>query len=158
MPRTGRALSQVEERRPDGEHDGDLTDLDADVEGDQRDEEMWRVEIEHVRENEGKAEAMQEADAHGDGNCRGARLRVRDLMEDEVMDAVGTRVTAVITEQPAELAGILRDDLIVAVGERPIRKASDLITAIALHRVGDKVAVALRRNEQDLVVDLTLSR
>jgi S1-C subfamily serine protease len=87
-----------------------------------------------------------------------AGLRVRNLTGEETMEAVGVRVTAVTAGQPADLAGILKDDLIVSVGERPIRKASDLITALALMSAGEKVAVALRREEQDLTVQLTLSR
>jgi S1-C subfamily serine protease len=87
-----------------------------------------------------------------------AGLRVRDLTGEEAMEAVGVRVTAVTPGQPADMAGIELDDLVVAVGERPIRKASDLITALALYQVGDGVRVSLRRNEQDLAVELILSR
>jgi len=87
-----------------------------------------------------------------------AGLRVRDLTSEEAVRAVGARVAQVTPSQPADLAGIHEDDLIVAVGDRPIRKASDLTTAIALSRSGDELTFMLRRNEQELSVRLTLSR
>jgi len=87
-----------------------------------------------------------------------AGLRVRDLTSEEAMRAVGARVAQVTPGQPADLAGILEDDLVAAVGDRSIQRASDLITAIALNRSGDEVTFKLRRKEQELSVGLTLSR
>jgi S1-C subfamily serine protease len=86
-----------------------------------------------------------------------AGLRVRDLTSEEAMSATGARVTRVTTGQPADLAGLLEDDLIVAVDDRPIQTASDLTTAIALNRSGDEVTFKVRRQDQELSVRLTLS-
>ena len=96
--------------------------------------------------------------AHGRYLRPTAGLRVRALAGEEAMTAVGVRVTSITEGLPAALAGIRPDDLIVAVGGRPVRKPSDLVTAIALHRIGDDVAVAVRRNARDVTVKLRLSR
>jgi S1-C subfamily serine protease len=64
---------------------------------------------------------------------------------------------AVTPGQPAHLAGIEQNDLIVAVGDRPVRKTSDLIAAIALGRAGNTVTVSLHRKEQDHRIEVTLS-
>ena len=87
-----------------------------------------------------------------------AGLRVEDLTGEEAMEVLGVRVAQVTPGQPADLAEILADDLIVAVGDRSIQRASDLITAIALNHAGDEVTVKVRRKGQDLSVKLILSR
>jgi S1-C subfamily serine protease len=74
------------------------------------------------------------------------------------MEVAGARVAQVTPGQPADLAGILADDIIVAVGDRSIQRASDLITAISLNHAGDEVTVKVRRKGQDLSVRLILSR
>jgi S1-C subfamily serine protease len=87
-----------------------------------------------------------------------AGLRARDLSGEEAMEVAGARVAQVTPGQPADLAGILADDIIVAVGDRSIQRASDLITAISLNHAGDEVTVKVRRKGQDLSVRLILSR
>ena len=100
---------------------------------------------------------VQDLASHGRFIRPLAGLRVRDLRGEEAMEAVGVRVMVVTPGQPAHLAGIEQNDLIVAVGDRSVRKTSDLISAIALKRAGDTITVALRRREQDHIVELTLS-
>jgi S1-C subfamily serine protease len=73
------------------------------------------------------------------------------------MEAVGVRVMAVTPGQPAHLAGIEQNDLIVAVGDRPVRKTSDLIAAIALGRAGNTVTVSLHRNGNCLCRTISLT-
>lgn len=100
---------------------------------------------------------VEDLAAHGRFLRPKAGLRVRDLAGEEALAAVGVRVAAVTAGQPADLAGIEEGDLILAVGGRSIGKASDLITAIALTRAGDRVTVQLRREGQALSLALTLS-
>jgi len=60
----------------------------------------------------------------------------------------GVRVVSVKENGPAADAGILRDDLIVAIYDKPIRSLSDMADALRDARAGQRVSVDLLRGSE----------
>jgi len=58
----------------------------------------------------------------------------------------GLRLTGVRTGSPAEQAGIVRGDIIVEFGGRPVKDLYDFSDALYSHRPGDSVSVVVLRN------------
>lgn len=69
----------------------------------------------------------------------------------------GAQVANVVDGGPAAAAGIAEGDLIVKVGDMPIRDADDLAVAVIAHKVGDKVPVSLLRSGRSMTVEVTLT-
>lgn len=70
--------------------------------------------------------------------------------------SVGVRVGKVVPGSPAEDAGLVEGDEIVALGAARTRSARELVAAVAGHRVGDRVAVAIVRDGRRIAVHATL--
>jgi putative serine protease PepD len=68
----------------------------------------------------------------------------------------GAQVQNVVDGGPAAKAGIEEADVIVAVGDRAVRSADEMIVAVQRHRVGDSVSVTLLRDGKRMTVDVTL--
>jgi S1-C subfamily serine protease len=83
-------------------------------------------------------------------------LRVADLDEAHRATLVGARVTRVDPGGSADAAGLAAGDLITAIGERAIRRASDVTSALHMHRPGDRVAVSYLRGETRHTADFEL--
>ena len=65
----------------------------------------------------------------------------RALLGVQVEDAQGASVAAVQSGSPAESAGIVAGDVIVAVGDKTITSVNDLPTALDGYHPGDKVSI-----------------
>ena len=68
----------------------------------------------------------------------------------------GMRIQRVAPGGPAEKAGIKRDDILVAVGDKPIKKYSDLVEAS--NASGGKMSLKLLRGGKTLIVAVTLDK
>lgn len=71
--------------------------------------------------------------------------------------AGGASISRVVPDGPAERAGVLKGDVIVAVGEEPVGSMSDLIAALRLHEPGDEVTVSLRRGDDAVSARVALA-
>ena len=96
--------------------------------------------------------------AHGRVIRARSGLRVADLELEMRARLVGARVLAVTPGGAAEQAGIEAGDVIVRVGARPVRKASDVTSAFQLYRPGDRVAVTVARGGAERSFELALPR
>ncbi len=80
-------------------------------------------------------------------------LRVADLDEAE---RTGARITRVVPGGSADVAGLAAGDVITAIGTRAIHRASDVTSAIHMHRPGARIAVTYLRDGARHVVDIEL--
>ncbi len=81
------------------------------------------------------------------GRVRRGRMgwRVRTLPEEERTRLVGARVIRVSPDGAAAKAGIEVGDIITEIAGRAIAKASDVTSAVQLHRPGDEIRIVLDR-------------
>lgn len=68
----------------------------------------------------------------------------------------GAQVQNVVGGGPAARAGIHEADVLVAVGDRAVRSADELVVAVRSHQVGDTLPVTLLRDGKRMTVDVTL--
>lgn len=85
-----------------------------------------------------------------------AGLQLADLPRQVRFRETGALVLALDPDGPAARAGLRSHDLIVSLAGRPIRTARDAMTAIALQRPGARVPVTLRREGNQLELELSL--
>lgn len=74
-------------------------------------------------------------------------------------DISGAIITEVIADSPADVAELMRNDIITAIDEEEIKNPSDLTKIIQSHKPGDEVSITIFRPGQNeaLVIDATLS-
>lgn len=77
-------------------------------------------------------------------------------MPDFAFEGPGVRVAQVTPGSAAERAGIAAGDVLLALGERRLQGLADLSAALAAHRPGESVTVALRRGDRELALDVVL--
>jgi serine protease Do len=68
------------------------------------------------------------------------------------------KVIQVLPESGAARAGILKDDLILAIGGKPIQSRDDVTGVIQDHRLGDQIKVMLKRGDKEMEVIATLGK
>jgi putative serine protease PepD len=71
-------------------------------------------------------------------------------------DSEGATITEVMPDTPAERAGLRKDDVIVAVGDQPVNDGIALIVAIRTHQPGETIEFTVRRDGDEITVDVTL--
>jgi S1-C subfamily serine protease len=83
-------------------------------------------------------------------------LRVVDLELEDRTRLVGARVLSVTPGGAAAAAGVVAGDVILRVGARQVRKASDVVSALQLYRPGARVSVTILRGgaERDIGIEL----
>ena len=74
----------------------------------------------------------------------------------ELKEGDGARVAELSETSPAGQAGILEDDIILAIGGVPIEKAEDLGDTVRTHEPGERVDVAILRDDDPLSVSVVL--
>ena len=67
----------------------------------------------------------------------------------------GARITRFIKSSAAEAAGLRKDDVIIAVGDEPVRSRIELQMACAKLQVGTAIAVRYRRGKDDATVQVS---
>jgi len=95
--------------------------------------------------------------AHGRVLRGRSGLRVAELSEAERGRLAGAVVQAVASGGAAEAAGIRPGDVVTRVGERPIRRASDVSSAFYMYRPGARAELEIRRDGGTLRITLELA-
>jgi S1-C subfamily serine protease len=85
-------------------------------------------------------------------------VRIESLGEEERATLVGARVISVEPGSAAEAAGLTAGDVITAIADRAVAKISDVVAAVYLLRVGERLAVAIRRGDESLELTVELGR
>jgi alpha-beta hydrolase superfamily lysophospholipase len=86
----------------------------------------------------------------------------RSLTEEEaapagLTDADGVAVTVVLAGSPAELAGLMEGDIVVAVDEHQVSDASSIPGIMRGYYAGDKAVLDVRRGEETVSMELTFA-
>ena len=68
----------------------------------------------------------------------------------------GMRVAGVLEGTAAEKAGLRAGDVILRIGDAPTATVEGLRNEIQKHKPGDKVSLAIRRDDKEIVVEATL--
>ena len=71
-------------------------------------------------------------------------------------DSEGATITEVMSDTPAERAGLLKDDIITAVDDHPVNDGIALIVAIRTHLPGETVEMSVVRGGDEQVVEVEL--
>ena len=74
------------------------------------------------------------------------------------LDVRGAAITLVFPDNPAEGAGLEEGDVIVRLGEFPVRSAEDLTEALSRQDPGDTVEVVVVNQQGTRTVELTLTQ
>jgi putative serine protease PepD len=69
----------------------------------------------------------------------------------------GARVASVVPGSPADDAGVRVRDLVVSVDGRAVRSGGDVANVVQRHRVGDTVALVVRRGDRRLTLRVKLA-
>ena len=101
---------------------------------------------------------VEDLAAHGRVIRANSGLRVADLDESERTEHTGARITRVDPGGSADAAGLSAGDVITAIGARAIRRASDVTSALHMHRPGDSVAITYQRGGARHVAEFELRR
>jgi putative serine protease PepD len=68
----------------------------------------------------------------------------------------GALVQRVTPESPADVAGMERNDIVVAIGESPVEGFADVFTAVRSFEVGEVVEIEVVRGSETLTFDVEL--
>ena len=71
-------------------------------------------------------------------------------------DQPGVLVRSVVPGSPAERAGILKGDVISTLDGQGVTRPSDVVSVVAAHQAGDRIAIALLRAEKERLFAATL--
>ena len=74
------------------------------------------------------------------------------------LDVRGAAITLVFPDNPAQGAGLDEGDVIIRVGDRPVRSAEDLTKALAQYDPGDEVEVVVVNQQGTKTVEVTLAQ
>lgn len=70
----------------------------------------------------------------------------------------GVLVTRVVSKSPAQRAGIIEGDIILAIDDRAITTIEDLVEEIHKRKIDQKTRIGVYRRGREQIVDTTLSR
>jgi S1-C subfamily serine protease len=76
--------------------------------------------------------------------------------DEGALDIKGARVANISPNSPAARAGMENGDVIIAFNDQPIEDWYGLIKAVQSAKVGDTVKIKVRRDQKELVLDITL--
>lgn len=79
-----------------------------------------------------------------------------ELTREERTTTAGARVAGVLPKGPADRAGLLVGDILLAAGDRQIRRTSDVVTALQLLRPGDRLSLHALRAGTPITLELVL--
>jgi hypothetical protein len=99
-----------------------------------------------------KAGAAPAAPAGGEG-----RKVLLGATPDFSFEGPGVRVDSVVPGSPAEKAGVLAGDILLALGEKELKTLRDLSEALKARAAGDVVKVRLKRGAEELTLEATLA-
>lgn len=98
------------------------------------------------------------------GNDRGQRFQQLELAERPYLGVrieategdVGVRVVEVAEGTPAEAAGVLVDDVIVAFNDVEVTTTQSLVEAVAASEIDSTVNLTVTRGEEDITLEITV--
>jgi aminopeptidase YwaD len=91
-----------------------------------------------------------------DGRGRGYGAYLGTIPDFAERKEPGVALTGVRPGSPAEKAGIGAGDVVVRMGDRPVRNLEDFVFVLRGHRAGDEVEIELLRGGEKKVVKVTL--
>ncbi len=96
---------------------------------------------------------MQQLIAYGNVKRGALGVGVQDITPDlatafHLNDPKGAMVTEILPHSPAEKAGLMPGDIIIAVNDASIKNANDLVNEISFLRVGSVAHIAIIRDHQ----------
>jgi len=107
---------------------------------------------------------MQQLIEHGEVRRGRLGVYIQDLTPDlakafAMKQSSGAVISQIVSDSPAERAGLRAGDVIIRVDERRVSSSSDLRNLIGLLRVGQKINVSVVRSGKilDLIVEVTAS-
>lgn len=85
-------------------------------------------------------------------------LRAGELSMRERRYRTGAVVIGILPDSPASRSGLVQGDLIIGVGERTVRKESDLTSALESYRLDDTVEIVVSREDKPVTLPMALTR
>lgn len=76
------------------------------------------------------------------------------IMPDYTYEGEGLHVDGVTDGKPASKAGVLKDDVIIALGDLPIKDINDYMKALGKFKKGDATTVKVRRKTEEKVLPI----
>lgn len=73
-------------------------------------------------------------------------------------DLNGVMVESVAPRSPAFMAGMMPQDFIVAVDDRPVKRSDDVSDAVRRHGIGDKINLKVKRGAQDKTIRVQIEQ
>ena len=92
----------------------------------------------------------------GAAPARGKKRAWLGTIPDFVDDVDGVRLSGVMPNSPAEEAGLIKGDVVTAIGEVVITNLSDLTVALQTHGEGQMVNVRFVRQDEERILPVTL--
>ena len=77
------------------------------------------------------------------------------IMPDYTYDGEGVHVDGVTDGKPAYKAGLLKDDIIVGLGDFEVKTIRDYMKALAAFKKGDTTKVKVKRGAEEKVMEVT---
>lgn len=68
----------------------------------------------------------------------------------------GALIASVVTDGPADRAGLSKGDLVIKINDQPIADADDLVAAVQAGSAGDEIQLTIRRNGTEQRLTATL--
>ena len=70
----------------------------------------------------------------------------------------GALIVGVFIDSPADKAGVVAGDIVVAVDGKPVLGIRDLLNKITLHKPGEQVQITVFRGPEQLTLDMKVTR
>ncbi len=80
------------------------------------------------------------------------------VMPAEEADGPGVVLQEVVKNSPAEKSGLKSGDVVLKIGDTEIHQVSDLMKSLRDRRPGEKVRIAVRRDNEEVVVEVVLGK
>jgi hypothetical protein len=77
------------------------------------------------------------------------------IMPDYTYEGEGVRADGVTDGRPAHKAGMQKGDIIIGLGQRPVKTMQDYMRGLAEHKSGDSTTVRIKRGDVEKVLDVT---
>ena len=85
-------------------------------------------------------------------------VQVGDVPQSNAYAQPGIYVTGIDANSPAERAGLQVDDYITEINGKPMSSAAEGLATVAQTKPGSVIKVRFLRNNQEQVVDVTISK
>ena len=102
--------------------------------------------------------AQPKAEKAADATATTAQVRASaDQNDQPSVSEPGVLVVAVQKDSPAQKAGIVRGDIILALNGTAVNTPADLVKAVEARKTGDSVAVKLRHGDAEKTANVVLA-